>query len=306
MKKYFLLLFSGLSLLAGITVTDPQGVSRTYSYETLAALPRMEFQTVREKDGEIRRDAWQGFRFDAWLKANACEAYKVIRFESADRYMVSFSKTEFDTLACWLTFSQNGETFPEQSLRLIFPGLRDMKWVRGLDRVVLENFDPLKMPTKFEFLDQRLKEETLLQDPPPFVNTKGYYFADLLPLSARGDTCSVVLYSADGMKLALEYPKHLEGAILEATDEGFNLKSPRIPGGMWLKNIIYIQIGDFALIHTGNLDALIALNRIMDWKLSPDVHFVVHKSDGDLKIPLNDLLAKPELLADVQSFELIP
>jgi hypothetical protein len=307
MKNYiFLLLLLSASLLGAITVTDPQGATRTFSYKELSAVPRENFTTVREKDGESRKDIWSGFRFDHWLKANLDTPFKIIRFESDDRYMVSLSKAEFDTLVCWLALEQNGKTMPEDELRLIFPDLRDQKWVRGLARIILEDFDPLKMPARFEFLDQRLKSETLIEDPAPFINTQGYYFADLLPLSARKDTVAVVLYSADGMKLALEYPLHLEGAILEATDDGFNLKSPRVPGGMWLKKIIYVQIGDFALIHTGNLDALIALNRIMDWKLSPDVRFVVKRDGTEESIPLNELLADPDKLAGVTSFELVP
>jgi len=263
-------------------------------------------ETVRYKNGETRRDTWQGFRFDKWFAEKVQQDYTVIRFESTDRYLVSISKAEFDTLECWLVFGQDGKTFADASVRLIFPTLRDMKWVRELDRVVLEDFDPLKMPTRFEFLDKRLDKENLLENPAPFVDTKGYYFQDLLPKSSRTDTFAVVLYSKDGLNLSLEYPKHLEGAIIEVSDDGFNLKSPQIPGGMWLKNIIYIQINDFALINLSNLDALIALNRIMDWKLSPEVQFVIHSGEKTQKIPLNTLLSKPELLADVESFELVP
>ena len=306
MRCILILLLACCSGLQAITVTSAAGVSATFTYADLAAIPRQEFTTVREKEGVTRTDTWQGFRFDRWLKSNADQDWQLIRFESADRYMVNLTKAEFDTLDCWLVFVQDGVLLPEDGLRVIFPALRDQKWVRGLERVVLEDFSPLKLPARFEFLEQRLLAETLVQDPAPFVNIRGYYFEDLLPLSSRSESCRVVLYSADGMKLALEYPLHLKGAILEATDDGLNLKSPQIPGGMWLKDIIYVQIEDFALIHTGNLDALIALNRIMDWKLSPDVHFIVHKDGGEETFPLNILLVKPELLAGVESFALIP
>lgn len=313
MKPTLILLMLLNSLLGAVTLTDVQGTTTRYDYAYLASLPRVEVETIREKDGESRNDSWSGFRFDEWLNRVVGKPFEVIRFESDDRYMVSFSKVEFAAQPCWLVFSQNGKTFADNSLRLIFPGLRDMKWVRGLERIVLEDFNPLQLPKRFEFLEERLKEETQRQDPAPFVDIRGYYFADLLPLSARQDTVNAVFYSADGMKLALEYPKHLEGAIIEFGDDGFNLKSPQIPGGMWLKNIVYIQIGDTALISSANLDALIALNRIMDWKLSPDVHFLIHKKTGasrdqeePLNLSLNELLANPEYLADIDSFELVP
>lgn len=307
MKKTLLCLVAcSAAALSAITVTDTHGLSQSFSYQELAAIPRQEISTVREKDGESRTDTWQGFRFDHWLNTNLDLPFKIVRLESADRYMVSFSRAEFDTLASWLVFSQNGKTFPDEGLRVIFPSLRDMKWVRDLERVVLEDFDPLRMPSRFEFLDDRLGSAALVENPAPFINTQGYYFADLLPLSARGDTLGAILYSADGMKLALEYPRHLEGAILEPTDDGFNLKSPAIPGGMWLKNIIYIQLGDFALLEPGNLDALVALNRVLDWQLGPDVHFIVRKEDEAYQISLNDILADPALLEDALFFELVP
>ena len=307
MKKIFILLpFLFISILSALVITSPQGDSITYSFEELAKIPRETFTTTRVKAGEVQEDVWTGVRFNQWFNDNTQISYKIIRFESADNYMVSFSKAEFDSLDCWLVFTQNGEPLPENGIRLIFPQLRDMKWIRGLNRVVLEDFSPLKLPARFEFLDKRLKQETLIENPPPFTDTKGYYFADLLPLSARADTHSVILYSSDGIKCSLEYPRHLDGAIIELTDYGFNLKSPRIPDGMWLKDVIYLQIDDWALIKSENLDALITLNRIMDWKLSPDVQFIVNINGKEEKIPLSDVLAHPEKLANISSFELIP
>ena len=116
----------------------------------------------------------------------------------------------------------------------------------------------------------------------------------------------VILYSRDGMKMGLEYPQHLEGAVLEVTDDGFNLKSPSIPGGMWLKNIIFIQMSDLVLIDIENIDALIALNRVLDWQLSPDVMFVVEQGGTTREYPLVEILSEPELLKDVTTFSLTP
>ncbi|HNT52718.1 MAG TPA: molybdopterin-dependent oxidoreductase [Candidatus Syntrophosphaera sp.] len=306
MKLLSILLLLSCTLLPAVTITDHRGVETSIDYEQLASEPRQDLLLEREKDGVPSQETWQGIRFDHWLRERFDQSYKVIRFESVDRYRVSFSKAEFDTLACWLVFALNGETLPEQGLRVIFPGLREMKWVKDLDRVVLEDFDPLQTPARFEWLDQRLKDSTLYQDPAPFVNTAAYYFAELLPLSARSETRNVVLYSRDGLKLSLEYPQHLEGAILEPTDEGFNLKSPRIPGGMWLKDIIYIQIDELGLIHSGNLDAIIALNRSLDWKMSPDARFRISQGARTRQLTLNELLTQPELLIGVESFCLEP
>lgn len=306
MKYLMLILLLCQGVLCAITITDSNGQTQEVSRDELAALPRLTFETVREKDGETRRETWQGIRFDTWLESRVKTPFKVIRFESDDRYMVNLSKAEWDSLECWLAFAQGGKEFAGGSMRIIFPALRDMKWVRDIQRIVLEDLDAMGLPKRFEFLDTRLQSIEIKDNPAPFVNTKGYYFKDLLPLSARDSSCNVILYSRDGMKMGLEYPQHLEGAILEVTDDGFNLKSPSIPGGMWLKNIIFIQMNDLALIDIENIDALIALNRVLDWQLSPDVMFVVEQGGTTRKYPLVEILSEPELLKDVTTFSLTP
>jgi hypothetical protein len=75
---------------------------------------------------------------------------------------------------------------------------------------------------------------------------------------------------------------------------------------MWLKNIIFIQMSDLALIDIENIDALIALNRVLDWQLSPDVMFVVEQGGTTREYPLVEILSEPELLKDVTTFSLTP
>lgn len=306
MKYLLITAFSAAFCLNAIIIIDPQGLSSEISFPELASLPRTEMKTIRYKDGQDRLDTWQGIRFDHWLQQRYDQPWSVIRFKSADRYLVNLNRAEFDTLECWLVFTENGRELDQGNLRIILPALRDMKWVRDLQRVVLENFDPLKLPSRFEFLEQRLESGQINQKTLSKEDTKAYPFSALIPQGSSDDRIRVILYSRDGIKLSLEYPQHLAEAVLEVTDDGFNLKSPQLPGGMWLREIIFIQLEDLALISTQNLDTLIALNRILDWKLGPEAKFVVENSTQPRILPLADLLANPDLLSGVRTFSIEP
>ena len=64
MKYLMLILLLCQGVLCAITITDSSGQTMEVSRDELASLPRLTFETLREKDGETRRETWQGIRFD--------------------------------------------------------------------------------------------------------------------------------------------------------------------------------------------------------------------------------------------------
>ncbi|HCM15466.1 MAG TPA: hypothetical protein DHW79_05915, partial [Candidatus Cloacimonas sp.] len=117
----------------------------------------------------------------------------------------------------------------------------------------------------------------------------------------------VVIYSRDGLIQTLSYPGQLAGAVLERTEEGaLNLKSPQIPGGMWMKDISYLQVDYQALIDTDNASVLIPVAKALQWKLSPNVKLNMHYPRETEVMELGDVLAEPMLLENLQYFELVP
>lgn len=307
MKALLTLMLTALCFLSlnALEIVDTNGFSHIYLNSELHKLQTEELSTTREKDGVVRNNSWQGVRFDKWLQEQNLGPFSSIRFESDDRYLVTITKAEFDTLQSWLVVAQDGVRFDGNSLRLIFPQLREMQWIRNLQRIVLENFSPIPRPEKMMLLKPFLKELKLHNDPEPFIKIKGYYFRDILAKIEENNYYQVILVTRDGLKQNLEYPLHLEGAVLQKTDEGtFNLKSPQIPGGMWIKDIIYLQSGNTALIDQGQMNSLISIAKALDWDYNSDLHFRLHYSSGEEVMAFTDALAEPQVFEGTLYFEL--
>ena len=190
-------------------------------------------------------------------------------------------------------------------LRLIFPALREMQWIKGLERVVLENFQPLIRPRRFYLMQETLKKYPLQQDPKPFVKTQGWFLSDILMDLSEAEEKQVILYSRDGLKQHLTYPLHLEGAILEKTAEGhYNLKSPQIPGGMWMKDVIYLQCDNYALISDDAINQFIPLAKTLHWETTPEMQFRIVFEDGEEVMNFTDALAEPQVFRGALFIEL--
>jgi len=298
MKKYLCLwnILGVILTLSSLELIDTKGISYYYDNAELYKKEMQEIKTTREKDGIVRLNTWQGFRFDIWLKQQKLGDFATIRFESSDRYQVTLEKAEFDSLESYIVTGQDGVPFEENMLRLIFPALREMQWIKGLERVVLENFQPLIRPRRFYLMQETLKKYTLQQDPKPFVKTQGWFLSDILMDLSEAEEKQVILCSRDGLKQHLIYPLHLEGAILEKTTEGhYNLKSPQIPGGMWMKDIIYLQCDNYALISDDSINQLIRLAKTLHWETTPEMQFRIVFEDGEEVMNFTDALAEPQV-----------
>jgi hypothetical protein len=70
MKKYIclLILLEVIVFLTALEIIDSKGISHIYDNAELYKLETQELKTTREKDGIVRLNNWQGFRFDIWLK----------------------------------------------------------------------------------------------------------------------------------------------------------------------------------------------------------------------------------------------
>lgn len=308
MKKYMVLtamMLMGALMLNALEIIDAKGISHLYQNAALHQLNTQELKTTREKDGVVRHNTWQGIRFDQWLAEQNLGSFGTIRFESDDRYLVSLSKAEFDSLESWLVVAQDSVRFDGYGLRLIFPALREMQWIRNLQRVVLEDFFPLPCPGKFFLMQPALASLKLHHEPKPFVKIDGWYIKDLLNKAGGDENCQVILMSRDGLKLSLNYPLHLEGAVLEkADDHKLNLKSPQIPGGMWMKDIVYLQAGNVAFIEQDYIGGLITVAKALNWEQRPDLQFHLFYPQGEEVMNFGDALAEPQAFSGVKYFEL--
>ena len=306
-KMIVLLVLLCASMLSvnALQIIRSDGVEVNFNNAELHKLEQHEFCTSREKDGVVRLNNWKGIRFDHWLKQQGLGEYLNIRFESADRYTVILSRAEFEGLESWLVMAQDNEAFANNALRIIFPTLREMQWIRDVHRIVLESFEPLSKPDRFLLMKPFLESQTLHNEPAPFVNVSGWYFSEFLPKLSNQESKSVVLYSRDGLKMNLEYPFHLETAVLvKNSNNTYDLKSPQIPGGMWIRDIIYLQCDETALIELNSINSLIALHKLLNWESKPDMQFSIQKADELIQLGFSDALAEPRVFEGALYFEL--
>ena len=300
-----LLIWAGVMM--GIRIVDSQGIEHNYTYEYFRKLPQTETVSYRTKGDVAKKDTWKGYRFDKWLQTMDLGKYGNIRLESEDRYMVSLTRSEIDTTECWIVFNRNGEDLDEANFRVIFPRLRELYWIKSPNLIVLEDFQALGLPKTFLFMSQQLHNLELCKDPEPFKDIWGYKVDNLFSKVFQVDAADVVMVSGDGLKIRLTYPKHLKGAILELKDDdSLNLKSPQIPGGMWIGDIVYIQAGDIALISDMGRKQLIEIALNLEWKLSPKNDVLLQIGNDQKATSINELMSMDTIDDSLQGFSIKP
>jgi len=308
--KYILLCVMLLIAVSGaaLDIVDINGKIHHYPYDQFFRIQAHEFTTSKELDKETVINTWKGIRFDTWLKEQNLGDFAIIKFKSNDRYEVSFNKAEWDTLTCYLAYSGEGEIFPKEQLRIIFPHLRSMHWVRDLQQVSLENHQEVPLPARFISWYEFFSDRELVKDPAPFVRIEGYPIDDFIHELSDQPIKKVILYSADGLIQSLSYPTQLAGAVLEREPKGYmNLKSPQIPGGMWMKNIIYMQVDNLAVISQNSPSALIPLAKALKWPITADSRVKLYYIDDTQdELLLGDALTEPMIFDGTTYFTVEP
>jgi hypothetical protein len=293
LKRTFV--FVGLLVLMStcfsIEVYNSDNTSTIITLDVLRQAKLEIFRTIRHKDGRDITDNWEGINLANWLRNNSYNSFQSIRFESNDNYMVRIHKAELDTMQGFIALKRENKLLDSTEVRIVFPSQRDMLWVRGLARIYLENFKSAPPPAQIFIWDAAKNRLSLIKDPEPFVKISGYRIESIMQKIFHTEEGSVILVCRDGMKSRLEYPRHLKDAVFEATDDGtLNVKSPIIPAGMWLKDIIYMQCGAFALLKQDYLPMLPSLYKSLEWTNLKSSEMVVRMTPHWETVKIESLL----------------
>lgn len=227
------------------------------------------FTTQREKDGEIKKDIWEGITVLSLLAEFNIEKYDELKFTSDDNYMVRIKKTDILKHDPILAFKRNGKTLSPEKFRLVIPGMRDMFWIQGVVYIETLNSSKMPFPHTLFIAENILSKKDLQADLTPFVDVSGYHFPqlieDVFPLIQE----EILLMGKDGVQHLLDFQKYLKNAVLVANEGTFNLQSPDMPAGMWVKNIAYVQQFDRAIFFISHFEDLNQIAQLLDWQNIP-------------------------------------
>ncbi len=237
------------SILIGWVVTNSDGGTKVFTNDSFSKLPMIEVKTERDKKGQHLSDQWKGFLLQDWLEKNGYTDFGEIILESSDHYQVRLSKDDLVKQEALIAIFQNNQPLEQKDIRLILPAMRDMYWITNISKITLQDKDQANIPSCIYWAEPIIHAKQLRTDIVPFKDMKGYAFTDLLEPNIPFPDGDVLVMGKDGVRHLLDYRKFLKKAVLEKTEsEGYWLKSPDMPAGMWIKNIAYVQFSKTGIL----------------------------------------------------------
>lgn len=285
-KIIFFLLIITLSLFS-LTIID-QSKSFEISLDELSSFQQSEKNTQREKNGKMRKETWYGADLNSILKEYHIEDFDQLRFTSADNYQVRLTKQKIVEYLPIIALQKNDTKLEEDKIRLIVPQISDMFWIQGISQIVTEEENKMPLPNTLFTAEPILDKMEIVPDPAPFVDVQGYYLRDLLADVFPMLQTEFLLISADGVSHKLDFDQFLKNAVLILDDNKYNLQSSDMPGGMWIKNLAFIQMFDRVIFFQDQFSNWHDLAKLAGWKEKPQILFDQNGNEIDLNISFDD------------------
>lgn len=256
------------SLLFSIELIDADriiNIERT----KLDSYEKVELVTHRNKDGEEKNDNWIGVRLTDILHEYDISNYDKLCFISSDNYLVRISRDDILNNESILALVRNGKTLDDKHIRLIIPEIRDMFWIQDITIIRTESISDIPFPHTIYFAEPILLNTQIRDELPPFVEVSGYTFSEIVSEAFPFLKDEILIVGKDGVKHSLDYDKYLKNAVLIKTGESFDLKSPDMPAGMWIKDLAYVQLFDVAVVFQYHFASLSEVNDLLNWNNFP-------------------------------------
>ncbi|MDO9576550.1 MAG: molybdopterin-dependent oxidoreductase [Candidatus Cloacimonadales bacterium] len=255
------------------------------SLEKLQSCQQTGMETHREKNAKLIDDEWLGVSLKALLAEFQIADFDQLKFTSADNYQVRLSKQEIEEYAPIIALQRNGKALNEDKLRLVVSQIRDMFWIQGIASITTEKANEMPLPHTLFVAEKIISKLDIISEPKPFTNVSGYYFIDLVSGVFPMLQGEFLLVSADGISHKLDFDKYLENAVLIIDDNKLNLQSPAMPGGMWIKNLAYIQMFDRVVFFKDQINNSHNLIKLLGWKERPE--FFVDQDENQIEANLS-------------------
>lgn len=197
-------------------------------------------QTSRILDDKEQIELWVGISLEHLLEAYTIAAYDEIIFTADDGYQVRLSRQEVYSHTCLLALRKDNRDLA--SFRLVIPTLREMYWIAELSYIDVVENTMLMDPNILFSAENILKSLPLIIHPLSYSQQKAYLFRRLITNYLPYTYGEYVLKGNDGLERKLDYQSYLKNALVIPHEDGsFDLISPDMPAGMWIKNIAYFQ-----------------------------------------------------------------
>lgn len=238
-----------------ITVIDVSGSQTEFEYEQIVSSGLVTFNSSRTRGDKTVSETWRGIALVAWLESQGYSSWHEIVCKSIDAYEVNLHRMELDEIPAYIAFEYQGETLAETDVRVIFPGLRDNMWLRGLTTIKLKGYEAYPHPYLVRSLNSVFSSDNTVPVG-KFINE-----------AMHQQQGTLVILDADMQAIRLEYPKHLSGVSLlwDSENKSLGLSLSQI-GNMKLKDIVYIQCGPMAYVSEAYLGNLQAIAKPLGWQ----------------------------------------
>lgn len=279
------------SMIAANAIELQKGSTTHYfTFEEMLSWPQATIETQREKKGELHAEVWQGPRVSAILQHFGLDASSTIKFTADDNYLVRLSRQQLLQNDPIIAVMKNGEQLAAEKIRLIVPHIRDMYWIQNIAHIQLEESEIPTMPRKVYLAAPVLSAKPVRTELAPFTEVQGYYLNDLTSAVFPALSGEFICIGRDGVSHTLDYTTYLQQAVLVQDGDSFHLQSPSMPGGMWIKNIAYIQFFDRALCFTAEFKNWKAVATLTGWSdLAQQINAV--SGDEETTIPARTALS---------------
>ncbi len=242
----------------------------------LESYEKVELTTHRNKDGEEKNDDWIGIRLTDILHEYDISNYDKLCFISSDNYLVRVSRDDILNNKSILALVRNGKTLDDKHIRLVIPEIRDMFWIQDISIIRTESISDIPFPHTIYFAEPIILNTQIRDELPPFVKEIGYTFSEIVSEAFPFLKDEILIVGNDGVKHSLDYDKYLKNAVLIKIGDSFDLKSPDMPAGMWIKDLAYVQLFDVAVVFKHHFASLSEVNGLLNWDNFPNeviLHF---------------------------------
>ncbi len=251
--------------------------------EQLQQMDAIQIETSREKKGLTITENWTGIQVAQLTQLLGRPDFLSVILRSDDNYQVRLSREELEQSSAVIAWAKDGKTLNDGATRLIVPNMRAMYWIFNPSRIIFETEKSAIKPTALILLNSLEASLTYQEKLTPFEKDSGYRFKDIALTAFPDVRGNFRLIAQDGITHVLDYQTYLENAIVAENGDSLNLKSPDMPAGMWIKNLVYIQKDDLCIVNSGICKDMTEVLNL----LSIDPETVSIKADNENKTVLD-------------------